>query len=107
MREQDKIDEAAFFLNEMQQHADDEAVAPDAKHRPTDPDGAAWYESHLKAIPLLGYFRNKRDANVHRQEPVEPTATRSVRHEMPWFDENDELRRVVADGQAKGFLTPP
>jgi hypothetical protein len=166
MREQDKIDEAAFFLDEMTQREDrpvayryltsallsaarsvlqyawEEAAAPDAKGRVTRPVGKAWYDNHMAACPLLWYFKGKRDANVHRQEPVKPIRTFTVCHEMRllhdeddmWppvpvpsatmtnryrFDDwsgpedvptlcrqyLDELRRVVADGQAKGFIT--
>ena len=170
MREQDKIDEAAFFLQEMDtrvndsvayryltsaflsaarsvlQYAWEEAAAPNGRHA-TRPEGKAWYDSHVVG-PLVPYFRDKRDANVHR-EPVKPTRTSTVRHEMRLlsdlvggedevdlcppvpvpsatmtyhyrFDDwpgsedvptlcwqyLDELRRVVADAQAKGFTTP-
>src|SRR5439155_18015005 len=97
MREQDKIDEAAFFLGEMVkrednqrtygymtsaflsaarsvlQYALEEAAALDAERRVHRPVGKAWYDNHMVACPLLGYFKGKRNANIHRQEPVEPT----------------------------------
>jgi hypothetical protein len=163
MHEQDKIEEAAFFLDHMAkreqepkpykynvsaflsaarsilQYARDEAL--------TKAGGQQWYDGRTAGSPLLRFFRDKRDVNVH-QEPVEPTRTFTVRHETRllhdvlhdededdvWppvpvpsatmtyhyrFDDwsgpedvptlcrqyLDELRRVVADGQAKAFIT--
>jgi hypothetical protein len=157
MREQDKIDEAAFFLEEMAQREDRpgayryltsaflsaarsvlQYVCKEATQRA---QGQAWYDSHMPPGSLLSYFRDKRDVNVH-QEPVEAARTMTMRHGMRWpADEDeddvrppqpfatmtyhyqfedwpgpedvptlcwqylDELRRVVADGQVKGFVT--
>jgi hypothetical protein len=105
MREQDKIDEAAVFLDEMAAREEDprayvymvsaflsaaRSVLQYAREEATSKSGGQqWYDGEVSSNRLLPYFKDKRDANVH-QEPVEPARTMMMRHEMRWPPDEDE-----------------
>ncbi len=183
MREADKLEEAEYFLKQMV------AVAGDRKaHKfnlsaflsaarsvlqfgleevESKPGGKAWYDTQVTGKPVVKFFKDRRDVNIHI-EPVSPVKQIQVnieetlhfsdkaeaviirdgkpvlseppqRHSFrlpegtnwpypskvtmsetyrfnEWKGSEDvptlcgiyllELRKIVADGQSKGYLTP-
>jgi hypothetical protein len=66
-----------------------------------------WYENSVSASPILGYFKDKRDNNVHI-EPVKPQANYHVEfHEVIILSDSfeDEVRdkngKVIARGSSE------
>jgi len=95
MHESDKLDEARYFLGHLRelpeppsfrfelsafltaartalQYALEEAQAK---------GGQTWYDAHVSGKPLIKFFKDKRDINIHRT-PVVPTASTdlTIRH---------------------------
>jgi hypothetical protein len=88
MHERNKLNEATYFHRRMA----DERLSGDPflynlsaflsasrsvlqyAHREanTKKGGSKWYSSQIQARPVLQFFRDKRDVNIH-QEPVVPT----------------------------------
>jgi hypothetical protein len=91
MHERQKLDEARFFLRQMQATAQNaHALHPltwqlsaflssarsvlqyaldEAK---TKPGGRAWYDAAVAGNPVIRFFKDKRDINIHEQ-PVVPS----------------------------------
>lgn len=112
MHEQEKLLEAKYFAEHMEASVDD----PQAFHFPYEwsaflsaarsvlqyaldearqkdeaqqkSNGQSWYESRVSNNALLGFFKCKRDVNIHR-EPVRPLKDISV---------FDTLRIGIEDG---------
>jgi hypothetical protein len=85
--EKKKLAEAKYFYSQMHQEINDREkftfnlsaflsaarsvllyVLEEAK---TKKGGQQWYDNHITASPVLSFFRNKRDLNIH-YEPITP-----------------------------------
>jgi len=72
--------------------------------------GQAWYEGRMSSDPILGWFRDKRDFNIH-EAPVEPAAKATL--EINETVSSGESFLVVLrdkDGnvvETRGTATPP
>lgn len=93
MHERERLDAATHFLQRMSVVSDDPKVFQyelgaflmmsrtvlqfALKEAKTVPRGQAWYETAVKADPIIHYFKEKRNASVH-SEPVRPRFQASV-----------------------------
>src|SRR5271157_448704 len=93
MHEQNKLDEARHFLAGMTGAVEDptcfrfelSAFLSSArsvlqyarKEAITKTGGQAWFDTHISNSPVLRFFKDKRDVNIHTQ-PVVPAATINV-----------------------------
>lgn len=93
MHEQDKLDEAGYFLAGMTESVED----PDAlrfelsaflsssrcvlqyalEEAKTRPGGQAWFDAYASTDPAIRFFRDKRNLSIHTR-PVVPAATINV-----------------------------
>lgn len=90
MHEKQKIDEAAYFLGKMRAAVND---PPAFKHEfsafisaarsalqyaleeaKPKPGGLSWFDTTVANRPLVPYFRDKRNTNIH-EKPVPPKTT--------------------------------
>ena len=90
MREKAKLKEAKYFYDEMVAHRNqrDEFIYNLSaflscarsvlqyahKEAENKNNGKQWYDQHISVKPVVRFFRDKRDVNIH-QEPVEPDTT--------------------------------
>ncbi len=93
MHEQNKLDEARHFLAGMMAAVDDptsfrfelsaflssaRSVLQYAREEATTKTGGqAWFDTHATNNPVLKFFKDKRDINIHVQ-PIVPAATINV-----------------------------
>jgi hypothetical protein len=89
MNEQAKLDEAQFFLARLRETSADDSLpmrcylsaflsaarsvlqyaCEEAK---TKPCGQGWYQGAVGARQVVGFFKEKRDVNIHQQRPAVP-----------------------------------
>jgi hypothetical protein len=92
MHEQDKLDEAQYFLDRLGQLPEPDSFRHELsaflsaarsalqyalEEAKTKPGGQAWYNAQIAGKTLVKYFRDKRDLSIHRQ-PVVPITSASV-----------------------------
>ena len=87
MHEQEKLSEAKHFLQRMEASLDDPTAFLYAlsaflsaarsvlqyayEEARTKTSGKQWYEAHVSGNPVLKFFKDKRDINIHT-EPIRP-----------------------------------
>lgn len=86
MNERSKLEEARFFYREMEKAHDDREAFPYnlsaflsaarsvLQYAEREVDGTpsqAWYDNTMASSDVLGFFKGKRDLNIH-EEPVQP-----------------------------------
>ncbi len=93
MHEQHKIDEARYFMRQLRDSVNERdpfnynlsaflAAARSAlqyahKEVANKPNGQAWYNGQVSAKPVVKFFKDKRDVNIHAN-PIKPSAKISV-----------------------------
>jgi len=89
MNENKKIQEAEYFVSMMSETIDERqyfnfnlsaflsaarsVLQYALKESATKPDGKSWYDSAVQRRPVVRFFKDKRDVNIHT-EPIKPTA---------------------------------
>lgn len=96
------------------QYSNEQAIAKGA-------EGQTWYDQQVTGHPVVKFFRDERDVNIH-SESVKPGQVLALEDSLRtsyrlnrWTGNEDvqtlarlylsELRRIVADGRARGLLT--
>lgn len=87
MRENDKVKEAKFFLNELRKTPNEDldpmryrlsaflsagrsVLQYAMEEAEQKPGWMNWYKAQLAASKTFAFFKDKRDANIHRQSPA-------------------------------------
>ena len=92
MNEKKKLREAVYFYSKMEEEKNREAFCYNLsaflssarsilqyalEEAKCKPGGKTWYEGHISASPVLKFFKDKRDVNIHT-EPVAPKEIHSI-----------------------------
>lgn len=104
MHERQKLAEAHYFLQCMRSEHDDRTnfrfelsaflgaarsvLQYALEEVKSKSGGQKWYDQAVSSEPLLAFFKDKRDANIHSM-PVNP-ATRMTMHESEFFAVDEE-----------------
>ncbi len=114
MHEQQKIDEAGYFLNRMQVVTNEPAAfrhefsaflsaARSAlqyalAEAETKPRGQHWFDTQVATRPFIRFFKDKRDTNIH-EKPVPPVTNADIGvHEHLGISEQVTIQVVRDDG---------
>jgi hypothetical protein len=89
MNENLKIQEAEYFLSQMCENnerpffnynlsafltAARSVLQYAFEESKTKPNGKSWYDPAIQNRPVVKFFKDKRDINIHASEPVNPSA---------------------------------